>query len=363
MASVSSSPSDAYSEGLGGFLESLAASHGSLGHPQLCQRPCVHMAKRGSCSLGSACRFCHDSHFIAPLKMEKAQREIMQAMRKEDVRTLLIPHIQNRLQQLELTEKAASLLLLFGHELYSDVQHAFKDINQRDLSKLNRQDFYGPGSSITGEGLNGHRFTKQSVAGGFLYDRGMGGVFCCCEPQADEEEATLAPPPKVQVGKRGGQVKVSQDAAGILLTGKGVALAGTVIEQDAAYWEIRVLEPGTTSRSAFVGVALDLNGQRLDSKLGDGTSSWALGGDLAGGALQKNDVIGVAFGQGDIPNLRFYRNGTEIREAEVLRIRGEAFPAFSVSDGAELLVVFESSGFAQEPPGRHVAIVAPRKMI
>mmetsp|Transcript_58768 Transcript_58768/g.137577 ORF Transcript_58768/g.137577 Transcript_58768/m.137577 type:complete len:192 (+) Transcript_58768:88-663(+) len=191
----------------------------------------------------------------------------------------------------------------------------------------------------------------------------MGGVFCCCEPQADEEEATLAPPPKVQVGKRGGQVKVSQDATGILLTGKGVALAGTVIEQDAAYWEIRVLEPGTTSRSAFVGVALDLNGQRLDSKLGDGTSSWALGGDLPGGALQKNDVIGVAFGQGDIPNLRFYRNGTEIREAEVLRIRGEAFPAFSVSDGAELLVVFESSSFAQDPPGRHVAIVAPRKMI
>ncbi|OLQ11829.1 hypothetical protein AK812_SmicGene4259 [Symbiodinium microadriaticum] len=138
MASVSSSPSDAYSEGLGGFLESLAASHGSLGHPQLCQRPCVHMAKRGSCSLGSACRFCHDTHSKAPLKMEKAQREIMQAMRKEDVRTLLIPHIQKRLQQLELTEKAASLLLLFGQELYSDVQHAFKDINQRDLSKLNR---------------------------------------------------------------------------------------------------------------------------------------------------------------------------------------------------------------------------------
>ncbi|CAE7669643.1 unnamed protein product [Symbiodinium sp. CCMP2456] len=126
MASVSSSPSAAYFEDVGGFLQFLPASHGSLGHPQLCQRPCVHIAKGGSCSLGSACRFCHDVHRTAPLKMEKTQRQLMQTMRKEDVRTLLLPHIQNRLRKLELTEKAAGLLHLFGQELHSDEQHAFK---------------------------------------------------------------------------------------------------------------------------------------------------------------------------------------------------------------------------------------------
>eukprot|EP00930_Biecheleria_cincta_P071194 TRINITY_DN58715_c0_g1_i1.p1 TRINITY_DN58715_c0_g1~~TRINITY_DN58715_c0_g1_i1.p1 ORF type:complete len:193 (+),score=25.98 TRINITY_DN58715_c0_g1_i1:70-648(+) len=186
---------------------------------------------------------------------------------------------------------------------------------------------------------------------------------CCCPPQAgDAEELPTVPPPKVGMGKRGTSVKVKQDISGALVTGSGVLLADTVVEQDAAYWEVRVLEVGN-SNSCYVGVALDLAGQRLDSKLGDGHSSWAVGGDLPGGPLEKNDVIGVAFGQGDIPNLRFFRNGQPIFEAEVLRVRGEGYPAVSVGDGAELLMVFDSPAFAHEPPGRHVAIMPPRKMI
>ena len=135
MASASSSsPSATCFEELGDFLQFSPASRGSLGHPQLCQRPCVHIAKGGSCFLGSACRFCHDVHRTAPLKMEQSQRELIQAMRQENVRTLLFPHIQKRLQKLELTEKAASLLHMFGQELHSDGQHAFKDVKRRDLS-------------------------------------------------------------------------------------------------------------------------------------------------------------------------------------------------------------------------------------
>ncbi|CAJ1407765.1 unnamed protein product [Effrenium voratum] len=190
----------------------------------------------------------------------------------------------------------------------------------------------------------------------------LGAPCCCCPDRADADEAILVPPPKLQIGKRGSQLKVTSDTSGLLVTGHGVALANTVIEQDAAYWEVRVLEPGSSSRT-FVGVALELNGQLLDSKIGDAASSWAIGGDLPGGPLQKDDIIGVAFGQGNIPNLRFFRNGKEIPEAEVLRIRGEVFPAASVCDGAELLLVFDAADFAHDPPGRHQAIVPPRKMI
>ncbi|CAK9113341.1 Ras-related protein Rab-4B [Durusdinium trenchii] len=179
---------------------------------------------------------------------------------------------------------------------------------------------------------------------------------------AEDEDAPLVPPPKLQIGKRGGQVKVTSDHSGLLVTGHGVALANCVVEQDCAYWEIRVLEPGTSSR-AFCGVALELNGQRLESTIGDTQTSWAIGGDLPGGPLEKDDIIGVAFGQGAIPNLRFFRNGKEIPGTEVLRIRGEAYPAVSVCDGAELLLVFDSPSFAQDPPGRHTAIVPPRKML
>eukprot|EP00913_Durusdinium_trenchii_P006594 g6194.t1 len=190
----------------------------------------------------------------------------------------------------------------------------------------------------------------------------QGSLCCCCPPRAEDEDAPLVPPPKLQIGKRGGQVKVTSDHSGLLVTGHGVALANCVVEQDCAYWEIRVLEPGTSSR-AFCGVALELNGQRLESTIGDTQTSWAIGGDLPGGPLEKDDIIGVAFGQGAIPNLRFFRNGKEIPGTEVLRIRGEAYPAVSVCDGAELLLVFDSPSFAQDPPGRHTAIVPPRKML
>eukprot|EP00931_Biecheleriopsis_adriatica_P055136 TRINITY_DN32531_c0_g1_i1.p1 TRINITY_DN32531_c0_g1~~TRINITY_DN32531_c0_g1_i1.p1 ORF type:complete len:192 (+),score=30.45 TRINITY_DN32531_c0_g1_i1:65-640(+) len=191
----------------------------------------------------------------------------------------------------------------------------------------------------------------------------MGARQCCCPPKdGDADEVVLVPPAKVQVGKHGPEVKVKQDAHGALVSGHGVLLADTLIEQDAAYWEVRVLEVGN-SNQCFVGVALELANQRLNSMIGDATSSWAVGGNLPGGPLQKNDVIGVAFGLGDIPNLRFYRNGQQIFEAEVLRIRQEVYPAVSVSDGAEVLMVFEGAGFAHEPPGRHTSVIPPRKMI
>ncbi|CAK9007391.1 unnamed protein product [Durusdinium trenchii] len=133
---------------------------------------------------------------------------------------------------------------------------------------------------------------------------------------------------------------VTSDHSGLLVTGHGVALANCVVEQDCAYWEIRVLEPGTSSR-AFCGVALELNGQRPGPDDGGGRESEVVGdrweGDgpvmdrLAaawdeGGSdsvTVKDDIIGVAFGQGAIPNLRFFRNGKEIPGTEVLRIRGE----------------------------------------
>eukprot|EP00434_Breviolum_minutum_P035736 symbB.v1.2.031643.t1/scaffold3693.1/size51915/1 len=48
----------------------------------------------------------------------------------------------------------------------------------------------------------------------------QGSLCCCCPPQ--DNDAPLVPPPRLQIGKRGGQVKVTSDTSGLLVTGHGV---------------------------------------------------------------------------------------------------------------------------------------------
>ncbi|CAK0874559.1 unnamed protein product [Prorocentrum cordatum] len=203
-----------------------------------------------------------------------------------------------------------------------------------------------------------------------------GALCCCCPPRSEsDEEAPLVASPGVHIGKRGTHVEVAGQGRGILVRGEGSALADTVIEQDAAYWEVRVLDLGA---ECHIGVAYELSGHLLDSQLGDRSCSWTLSQEL-----HRGDVIGVAFGQGDIPNLRsmsawpdcfgaledsdrwagFFRNGQQLDDATVSRVRGEAYPAVSVSGGAELLLVFDEKDFEHAPPGRHSEVRPPRKMM
>mmetsp|Transcript_83439 Transcript_83439/g.239682 ORF Transcript_83439/g.239682 Transcript_83439/m.239682 type:complete len:190 (-) Transcript_83439:93-662(-) len=189
----------------------------------------------------------------------------------------------------------------------------------------------------------------------------MGAIFCCCPPKdGGDDEQMLAPLPKVKVGKRGTHVKNKNVEEGIHLSGEGTALADTLIEQDAAYWEVKIISVGV---GVQVGVSYDLSGHLLDSQIGDKESSWALCSGPDGKPLEQGDVIGVAYGQGDIPNLRFFHNGTPLEEATVLRIRGEGYPSVSVCSGAEILWVFDPDHFANPPPGRHTEVRPPRKML
>mmetsp|Transcript_77359 Transcript_77359/g.218922 ORF Transcript_77359/g.218922 Transcript_77359/m.218922 type:complete len:188 (-) Transcript_77359:50-613(-) len=187
----------------------------------------------------------------------------------------------------------------------------------------------------------------------------MGVLFCCCPPHSqDDQDAPTVPVAKVRIGRRGAQVRIAEAEAGVTVTGEGAALADTVIEQDAAYWEVIVKELGT---ACHIGVAYDLTGNLLDAHIGGKQSSWAVSPDSVD--LKKDDIIGVAFGQGDIPNLRFFHNGSPVESSTVSRVRGEAYPAVSVGGGAELVIVFEPGGFAHTPPGRHTEVRPPRKMM
>merc|ERR1712232_624455 len=122
------------------------------------------------------------------------------------------------------------------------------------------------------------------------------------------------------------------------VTGIGTALAEILVEQDAAYWEVKVAKMGTRCQ---IGVAYDLTGNLLQSQIGGGENSWSVGSGAGGAAFASGDVIGIAYGQGDIPNLRFFHNGQPLGEATVNRVRGEAYPAVSVDDGTELVWIFD----------------------
>ena len=99
--------------------------------------------------------------------------------------------------------------------------------------------------------------------------------------------------------------------------------------------------------SLAIGVSRKLQSEELDAGI-DGSSEnrwWTL--DIP---LDDGDVIGVAFGQSDLPNLSFTRNGKPLMMHDVKKIGGTVYPVISVGAGACVKIVFESEEFTHPPP-------------
>ncbi|CAJ1431523.1 unnamed protein product [Effrenium voratum] len=71
------------------FLE--PRSEGSLGHPELCFKPCLYLAY-GACPRGADCGFCHLPHKGA--KLRKTDRELLRQLGEADVLALTLPHLR-----------------------------------------------------------------------------------------------------------------------------------------------------------------------------------------------------------------------------------------------------------------------------
>ena len=91
------------------------ASWGSQGHPELCHRPCVLIA-RGSCLNGMACNYCHDRHEDRPPNLDKKQRRLLQDMLPKERMELLLPHIHTRLHETRI-QGGGLLFALLATEL------------------------------------------------------------------------------------------------------------------------------------------------------------------------------------------------------------------------------------------------------
>lgn len=186
---------------------------------------------------------------------------------------------------------------------------------------------------------------------------------CCCrwltggQRDAGGFELPQFDSPLVRMDRNAPEVQVEPGATGDALSGRGIAYTSTAIEQDAAYWEIHVEKKGRFR----VGVCRNLDADAMRAELGDENSSWALRSEDAGAV--EGDVIGVAFGQAELPNLSFFLNGELLEHGQVNRIRGEVCPAVSVTPEAKLRCVFDEANFEHTPPRTHSAIRVTQNII
>ena len=68
-------------------VDTTAPSRGSVGHPTLCNKPCIFIARRRHCQKGMACSSCHHQHNDP--KLDKKQRLLMNTMPRSELLGLL----------------------------------------------------------------------------------------------------------------------------------------------------------------------------------------------------------------------------------------------------------------------------------
>eukprot|EP00444_Apocalathium_aciculiferum_P059752 CAMPEP_0183599232 /NCGR_PEP_ID=MMETSP0371-20130417/179328_1 /TAXON_ID=268820 /ORGANISM="Peridinium aciculiferum, Strain PAER-2" /LENGTH=445 /DNA_ID=CAMNT_0025811297 /DNA_START=111 /DNA_END=1449 /DNA_ORIENTATION=- len=82
------------------ILESSGCSRGSVGHPELCSRPCLYFAT-GSCENGTSCEYCHMAHSKRPAHPDKRHREMLRSMPPLEWVALMLPILQQKVEAVD----------------------------------------------------------------------------------------------------------------------------------------------------------------------------------------------------------------------------------------------------------------------
>lgn len=72
-----------------------ASNPGSLGHPQLCAKPCLH-AVAGRCVNGDGCDFCHGPHTKRAKQVDRRDREALRMMPALTAMTLVLDIVREK---------------------------------------------------------------------------------------------------------------------------------------------------------------------------------------------------------------------------------------------------------------------------
>jgi len=82
---------------------------GSLGHPELCLRPCLYFAQ-GQCANGNSCEFCHRSHPKRPSHLDKRHREMLKRMPFVESVSVALPVLREKAQSISLGNNVMEIL-------------------------------------------------------------------------------------------------------------------------------------------------------------------------------------------------------------------------------------------------------------
>lgn len=77
----------------------LCTNPGSLGHPELCPRPCLYYPV-GQCTNGSNCEFCHMPHPKRPAHLDKRHRETLKTMSFRECLCIMYPILKGKVDSL-----------------------------------------------------------------------------------------------------------------------------------------------------------------------------------------------------------------------------------------------------------------------
>mmetsp|Transcript_19083 Transcript_19083/g.45246 ORF Transcript_19083/g.45246 Transcript_19083/m.45246 type:complete len:300 (+) Transcript_19083:68-967(+) len=93
-----------------------APSEGSIGHPELCRRPCFYFA-RGCCEDGASCGYCHLPHGEKAPKLDKRQRLVLQSLPEITLLEMLQQRLRVKATQQGLAGSIGEILQLWQRRL------------------------------------------------------------------------------------------------------------------------------------------------------------------------------------------------------------------------------------------------------
>ncbi|CAE7228160.1 unnamed protein product [Symbiodinium natans] len=116
-------------------------SQGSLGHPEVCRRPCIYFIA-GNCENGQACDYCHMEHTEKPPKLDKRQRSMIKALSRPQFVGLVMHDCRSKAEQGGFLDEAGEILDIMAQESAGARPLVLTDRDLRNLQKtLARMNF------------------------------------------------------------------------------------------------------------------------------------------------------------------------------------------------------------------------------
>eukprot|EP00928_Gymnodinium_smaydae_P068579 TRINITY_DN5176_c0_g1_i1.p1 TRINITY_DN5176_c0_g1~~TRINITY_DN5176_c0_g1_i1.p1 ORF type:complete len:491 (+),score=73.94 TRINITY_DN5176_c0_g1_i1:124-1596(+) len=113
---------------------------GSVGHPEMCSRPCVRAAA-GQCELGFSCAFCHMPHEKSAAHLDKKRRTALKNMTYEERVATVLPLIRLKLVELQLDQDLLQdvsdiIEMLQSYNYVSEVARTMRGIQRSQVTKF-----------------------------------------------------------------------------------------------------------------------------------------------------------------------------------------------------------------------------------